>query len=393
MINHISHKYQLHINCLKEEKSREIRLGRLNEVVDLFEKFNYKEEKELQELKDFLNENFLNQLLLTLEDSITQIRTKALYLLNFIIKKAELQFDDDKRYSFIFYSLFSRLNYLNNIFIEPMEDLRLEILNTIENLIKLKNFNFNQYIPEFMTILSRIALDGNPDMKEKLSLFIIFYYEYFSNNKSIITLISQSSKALVISLVKNSSHQRNKIRKISILAITQILIMNNSLFSEAQICYKNGSNDKNHEVRLSVYESLSKLLFAFNITYLRKYEGLIVKYFLSGLSDEKENIKDYCFTEIEKLGEYRKNLSETIEDSTETETENLNELNSLLNSNKQEIDLSLQERMMLSEKNHMNIKDISNKIENLNSLGKNQLNTEENSKTSMEIDYINSKIN
>lgn len=120
---------------------------------------------------------------------------------------------------------------------------------------------------------------------------------------------------MIIGISLNTTHQRNKIRKLSILALTKLLSLNNKAFSNVHVSYRNCSIDNNVDVRLTTFECLSTLIKSFNITNLKKYEGIIIKYFISGLSDEKSNIKSYCYKEIEVLGEYRKKLEESIENN------------------------------------------------------------------------------
>lgn len=392
MINHIALKYQVEVNRLKEEK-RDVRLNSLDLLYNLLKNTNYgslykTNLKELREIQDFLFESLLPQLLLIQDDPITQIRTKALEFLNFIIENQYLELED-KHFSLIFPTVYNRLNYNLNFFSEPIEEIRLELLKTLIRILKQNKFNINPFVNDFMQILSRIAGDNNPEMKEQLSEFIIWFSKEYikikkdfidssnnnqslvgSNNSSLIGLVSQSSKSLILNLGKNTVHQRNKVRKISILALTELLLINNREFGEVQNFYSKLCVDKNHEVRLSAFEGLFRFINGFNIMFLNKFESIIVKNLMTGLSDEKDEISNFCYDEFEKAGEYRKNLEDTIEKEENIEKNNnenaekniqtiINRSSNVLNIN----DISIEERKMISGGSApMNIKEITEKI-------------------------------
>lgn len=319
MINHISLKYERYVNILKQEKNREIRLSTIEEFTNLFFNFNSENPKDIQEIHDFLAQLFLPQLLLTLDDQITLMRSKVLKLLKFLVSN-HIKFKiEEKEISLIFSAVFNRLDYQNKIFTETIEDLRIETIDFVKIILSSVSFNISPFISEFFNILGRVSYDANPEMKEKISELIIWIFESYialhSNKESLLDQFKSSSSSLIIGISLNTTHQRNKIRKLSILALTKLLSLNNKAFSNVHVSYRNCSIDNNVDVRLTTFECLSTLIKSFNITNLKKYEGIIIKYFISGLSDEKSNIKSYCYKEIEVLGEYRKKLEESIENN------------------------------------------------------------------------------
>jgi len=167
-----------------------------------------------------------------------------------------------------------------------------------------------------MNVLFKLSLDPNPEMKESIAEFCskIIDFNKQLNNKSLLDQISLSNKNLIISISKNTFHQRNKIRKESILALNKLLILNPIVFSDIHYIYKILLLDKNNEVRLTSISCLSELITNLNITFLNKFESLIILYIMMGLCDFDENIKLNCYNEIERLGNYRFQLKNDLED-------------------------------------------------------------------------------
>lgn len=386
MINHVSLKYTRHVNLLREEKNREVRISTIDDLSNLFYKFNSENQTEIQEIHDFLVQLFLPQLLLTLEDQITLIRSKVLKLLQFLISNHSKFKIEEKEVSLIFSAIYNRLDYQNKIYVEAIEDLRIEVINFIKQILSSVTFNISPFISEFFNILGRICHDANPEMKEKIAELIIWIFDEYinllTNKESLLDQFKSSTSNLIVGISLNTTHQRNKIRKLSIIALTKLLSINNKAFSNIHGSYRNCSIDNNAEVRLTTFECLSSLLRNFNITNLKKYEGIIIKYFITGLSDEKNNIKSYCYNEIEALGEYRKKLEDSIENNSnntgmdvEKDDENDDELEKQINNKSYTHSITSEEKkMILNTNKSIRLNELSNnmQIEDLNKLIQNK---------------------
>lgn len=308
----LTSKYFRFINCLKDE-NREIRMNAINELFNLFNLFDQINNDEINEL---MNLSFSN-ILLTISDFISQIRIKSLQIIHQWVKYNIFKLSENE-INQIFPTIYGRLNYSNNKFIEPIEETRILIIQILQDIFTSSSkWNLNLYISDFMNVLSKLCIDPNPEMKEIIADFIckIIDFNKQINNKSLLEQISLSNKNLIIAISKNTFHQRNKIRKESLIALNKLLIINPIVFSDIHFIYKKLISDKNNEVRLTTISCLSELVINFNITYLNKFESIIISYIMMNLSDIDENIKYNCYNEIEKLGSYRLELKKSLEDN------------------------------------------------------------------------------
>ena len=150
-------------------------------------------------------------------------------------------------------------------------------------------------------MLGKLLTDACPEVKTKLSEFLIDLSQALSKN------LGPHCKNIVVSLSLNLKHAHNKIRKITLLALTEILLCENAgkFFEDAVVMFKVISNDKNYEVRKIFYASIYKLICNLNIIFLRKYEHYLVLFLMNGLSDEKGDIQLESVEYLEKAGEYR----------------------------------------------------------------------------------------
>ncbi len=299
----ISQKYARSVNCLKDE-NRDLRLSSLNDLHNLFKNYQSIEQSEL---KHFVCES-LSSILLLLSDPISQIRIKTISIIETLFTTFLI---DSTQLFIIFPSLYNRLNFNNTHFMEPIEETRILLMKLI-SYVSL-NFNINPYYSELFSVLTKLTNDQNPDMKEAIGEFCISLIVKYKTNPSTIEQISLSCKHLVIALCKNANHQRNKIRKVTLIAICQLTAYTPSILNEITPVLRKSLTDKNSEVRLSCYESISELIMTLNITYLNKYESILVSFIMIGLGDEVENISSFCFDSLDKIGAYRRELGEKIE--------------------------------------------------------------------------------
>lgn len=72
-------------------------------------------------------------------------------------------------------------------------------------------------------------------------------------------------------------------------------------------------SDKSSDTRKQVYTLISDCLQAFTYPDLKKYESKLVLLLLSGLSEEKEDLRKLVVQMFDKCGESRKKLAEKME--------------------------------------------------------------------------------
>ena len=89
-----------------------------------------------------------------------------------------------------------------------------------------------------------------------------------------------------------------------------ILITESSgkFFEDGLTSLKKVTNDKNPEVRKTLYQITYNLITNFNIMYLNKFEHHLVIFLLNGLSDENQEIAATSREYLEKAGIYRQVL-------------------------------------------------------------------------------------
>ena len=229
---------------------------------------------------------------------------------------------EDKHIGLILNSIISRLNFvpfpetckkynfLNNFFPNLAEELRIKLVDLLQRLL---NKYTNELIPvmsDLSSMIAKLLTDAFPDIKNKLSEFLI------QLSAKLNKVLGPHSKSIITSLCSNLKHAHNKIRKVTVLALVEVLLCEiaGKFFEETIPFMKLLSNDKNYDVRKAFYASVFRLLTNFNIIYLRKYEHNLVLFLMNGLSDEKEDVQVMCLDYLEQAGEYRKRLAEELEE-------------------------------------------------------------------------------
>lgn len=313
MSYNIQLKYARTINCIREE-NREIRSNAINELVKLFKTCDYSEKnlEYVKEIKSFFYENVMSNILYAIDDKISQIRMKVIELIQFVVGNPAFEFNQSQL-SIVVPALYNRLNHANTSFTEPLEENRVQTLIVLAEIVR-KNLNLiNPFVNDMLQIMGRLAQDQNPVMLETQADFIINLVKQSKSCSQVANQISMSSKNLILSLSKNLGNQRNKIRKVTIAAISTLIELNPSCFSDVHTHYKKLLSDKNQEVRQAAFQGLVDLFFSFNITYLNKYESTVVLYIMIGLSDENEKIRSFCFAQLDEAGKHREELNKAIE--------------------------------------------------------------------------------
>lgn len=150
-------------------------------------------------------------------------------------------------------------------------------------------------------MIAKLLTDPCPDVKVKLSELLIELCAKLGK------ALGPHSKGIVVSLCGNLKHAHNKIRKITLASLTEVLLCDSAgkFFEDAVGLLKLIAHDKNYDVRKAFYSNIYKLLVNFNIIYLRKYEHFLVMFLMNGLSDEKNDIVENCENYIEEAGKYR----------------------------------------------------------------------------------------
>ena len=148
-------------------------------------------------------------------------------------------------------------------------------------------------------MLGVILKDQFPDIKFQVSQLISELSKEMKNE------IGNSTKQIIESLCMNMKHQHNKIRKISIISLVDLLLCNEAgnLIDECINSFTIISNDKNKDTRKIFLTKIAELLKNLNSVYLKKYEGKLFVLLLSGISDDDEDNRKLAKNLIEEVGE------------------------------------------------------------------------------------------
>ena len=154
-------------------------------------------------------------------------------------------------------------------------------------------------ISDLSKMLGIILKDQFPEIKVQVSQLISEISKVMKDE------IGNYAKQIVESLCFNMKHQHNKIRKISITSLVDLLLCNEAgnLIDECIPSFTIVSSDKNKETRKIFLTKIAELLEKLNSIYLKKYEGKLFVLLLSGISDDDEDNKKLAKKLIEEVGE------------------------------------------------------------------------------------------
>ena len=154
-------------------------------------------------------------------------------------------------------------------------------------------------ISDLSKMLGIILKDQFPEIKVQVSQLISEISKVMKDE------IGNYAKQIVESLCLNMKHQHNKIRKISITSLVDLLLCNEAgnLIDECIPSFTIVSSDKNKETRKIFLNKIAELLKNLNSIYLKKYEGKLFILLLSGISDDDENNQKLAKKLIEEVGE------------------------------------------------------------------------------------------
>ena len=154
-------------------------------------------------------------------------------------------------------------------------------------------------ISDLSKMLGIILKDQFPEIKVQVSQLISEISKVMKDE------IGNYAKQIVESLCLNMKHQHNKIRKISITSLVDLLLCNEAgnLIDECIPSFTIVSSDKNKETRKIFLNKIAELLKNLNSIYLKKYEGKLFVLLLSGISDDDEDIQKLAKNLIEQVGD------------------------------------------------------------------------------------------
>lgn len=268
------------------------------------ELFNIKKKENIEVL---VGQLLMNPLLKCLEDPIEKHREITINIFMKLLQEITLE------KILINVLLNTILNRLGSYpFPETSEELRYKLISLLNIILEKYSEEYKSHLADLSKMLSILLKDPFPEIKTKLSEFIL------ELSKKLQKEIGAYSKQILNSLCLNLKHQHNKVRKITINSITELLLTENAgdFLGENLDYLRVIVNDKNSDVRKNFYMNISKLLMGFNIIYLRQYESQLVLLLINGLSDDKEEIKEETKKLIEECGNNRKKLSIELGENT-----------------------------------------------------------------------------
>ena len=175
----------------------------------------------------------------------------------------------------------------------------MKLVNLFKKILKKYPNEVKPHISELSKMLGVILRDQFPEIKVQVSQLIS------ELSKAMKEEIGKYAKQIIESLCLNMKHQHNKIRKISIISLVDLLLCNEAgnLIDECIPAFTAISNDKNKETRKIFLNEIAELLKKLNTIYLKKFEGKLFVLLLSGISDDDKDNQELSKKLIEEVGE------------------------------------------------------------------------------------------
>ena len=175
----------------------------------------------------------------------------------------------------------------------------MKLVNLFKKILKKYPNEVKPHISELSKMLGVILRDQFPEIKVQASQLIS------ELSKAMKEEIGKYAKQIIESLCLNMKHQHNKIRKISIISLVDLLLCNEAgnLIDECIPAFTAISNDKNKETRKIFLNEIAELLKKLNTIYLKKFEGKLFVLLLSGISDDDKDNQELSKKLIEEVGE------------------------------------------------------------------------------------------
>lgn len=285
------HRFAHDINCLSDQ-DRAVRKQGLEKIKkELFTTSNK------EHIHQLLSQSLMSPLLKCIEDPIEKHRDIAIQIFETILR--DLHIENKMLLKMLILSVVARMDKLP--FLESSEEIRLKLVKLLDAVLAKYPDEFSPVMSELSKMLSVLLRDQFPDIKQNLSKFISTISQKLKKE------IGAHSKTILDSLCLNLKHQHNKVRKITITAVVDLLLTEN-----AGLCIDDCipsltliSNDKNADVRKTFVNEIAKLIKGLNIVYLKSSEAQLVCLLMSGINDDKEEIRKLSFELIEDVGKNR----------------------------------------------------------------------------------------
>lgn len=141
------------------DKERNIRLKALKE----FKKVTSEDNEKV--LAKFWRNHLLKPLVMIYDDKIEKLRSLSIEITSELVSRLGLE--DEAQV--IIPGIVARMN--KTPYPEPSEEVRIEFLELLDQLLEKDSHQFLPQLSDVAVMISKILLDGNPEMKNKASAF------------------------------------------------------------------------------------------------------------------------------------------------------------------------------------------------------------------------------
>eukprot|EP00347_Sterkiella_histriomuscorum_P014258 403361569 len=258
------------------------------------------EEKDQRIVEFFYREKLAKRLIIVLEDQTEKNRELSIDIIQNMTEKFGLK----EEAQILLPAIAARMN--NIPYPEQSEETRILLIDLLTICLKSDKYQFLPKLGEVCSMVSKAALDANPDMKVKVAQFAGFL------SRELIEKVGGYMKNTVISFVKNLQHQHSKVRKATILGLKDVIVSRGAepFLQDAIEQLKYSMNDRSQDVRLSFYaDVLNHWLNNLEINSLKEYDPILVQFLLNGVTDEYPEIQNRCISMLEDHG---KNMRDAL---------------------------------------------------------------------------------
>ncbi|CDW87607.1 UNKNOWN [Stylonychia lemnae] len=247
-----------------------------------------------------MEEKLVKRLVIVLEDQIEKNREISIDIIQTMTEKLGLREESQ----ILLPGIAARMNSIP--YPETSEETRVLLIDLLTVCLKSDKYQFLPKLGEICSMLSKAALDPNPDMKVKAAQFAGLL------SRQLIEKVGGYMKANIISMVKNLQHQHSKVRKATLLGLKDVIVSRGAepFLDDAIVQLKFSMNDRSQDVRLTFYnEVLQHWLNSMEINSLKQYDATFVLFLLNGITDEYAEIQNKS---IQLLEEHGKNMREAL---------------------------------------------------------------------------------
>ena len=286
------------INCLRE-KDKNTRINSLKRIQQSL----FKEPEE--SIKHLFSFKLKSPLLDLLKDPADKCKELSIDILTKLCKNSSVPYEEIPS---LVTALHSRLG------VEPCqeacEEVRIAEMNLIQIVLENYTMCMQPIITEITDILSKLGKDRCPQVKNSVSVAIVFLARHG---------LRFGSKKLLDGIKDNSNHQQFRVRCQAIEAIGSLCLHDSGIAEELYPEFKKSQVDRRHEVRSQTYSVLTEILLHLNYKDLVRIEGKFIYLLLGGLCDEdcSEKVKTSLVQVSERIfavaKEFGQNDSESFE--------------------------------------------------------------------------------